>query len=238
MNRPSYLLFKKCTKCGEILHVSKFYKKKDCKYGVCSYCKKCNKKRNKEWREESGYEKKRYEENKEYYKVKNSKYYDNNKEYFEEYYNENKEHLGELRKERYQKNKDKELEQSKIYHKNNPHIAFNGYCRRKEREEKQGRGITKEQWREVMMFFNWKCAYSDKCLGNNKDNMRTIDHIVPLDKGGENEIWNLVPMYRNYNTSKHTSNMLEWYTQQDFFSIDRLTKIYEWRIYAYWKWHK
>ena len=30
--------------------------------------------------------------------------------------------------------------------------------------------------------------------------------------------------------------MLEWYLEQDYFDIDRLTKIYEWRIYAYWKW--
>ena len=26
MNKPNYLLFKKCSKCGEILHVSKFHK--------------------------------------------------------------------------------------------------------------------------------------------------------------------------------------------------------------------
>ena len=31
MNRPSYLLFKKCSKCGEILHISKFHKKQKVK---------------------------------------------------------------------------------------------------------------------------------------------------------------------------------------------------------------
>ena len=29
MNRPSYLLFKQCSKCGEIKHISKFYKDKN-----------------------------------------------------------------------------------------------------------------------------------------------------------------------------------------------------------------
>ena len=43
-------------------------------------------------------------------------------------------------------------------------------------------------------------------------------------------------MKRGYNTSKSTKNMLEWYLQQEYFDIDRLTKIYEWRIYAYEKW--
>ena len=57
-------------------------------------------------------------------------------------------------------------------------------------------------------------------------------------ENGENEIWNCVPMYTNYNSSKKVKDILEWYMQQPFFSIDRLTKIYEWRIYAYEKWGK
>ena len=42
MNRPSYLLFKQCSKCGEIKHISKFYKDKNRKYGVMKICKECN----------------------------------------------------------------------------------------------------------------------------------------------------------------------------------------------------
>ena len=91
----------------------------------------------------------------------------------------------------------------------------------------------------MMDFFNWTCAYSGEYLGgNNKDKKRTIDHIVALDNGGEHEIWNCVPMLKSYNTSKHTNNILEWYIEQPFFSIERLTKIYEWRMYAYEKWGK
>ena len=72
---------------------------------------------------------------------------------------------------------------------------------------------------------------------NNTTNGRTVDHIIALDNGGENEPWNIIPMKKGYNTSKHTKDMLEWYLEQPFFSIERLTKIYEWRIYAYWKWN-
>ena len=84
-----------------------------------------------------------------------------------------------------------------------------------------------------MKFFNWKCAYSGKSL-NNKN--RTIDHIKPLNKGGEHNIWNLVPMDRSYNSSKHDKDMLEWYKEQEFYSEERLQKIYEWQKYSYEKW--
>ena len=86
----------------------------------------------------------------------------------------------------------------------------------------------------MMEFFDFRCAYSGKYIGGDSDK-RTIDHIIALNNGGEHEIWNVVPMYANYNYSKHTKDMLEWYLKQEYFDIDRLTKIYEWRIYAYWK---
>ena len=87
----------------------------------------------------------------------------------------------------------------------------------------------------MMDFFEWKCAYSGEYLGGDSDK-RSIDHIVPLNNNGEHEIWNLVPMHFNYNSSKRDKNMLDWYMQQDYFDIDRLIKIYEWRIYAFNKW--
>ena len=86
-----------------------------------------------------------------------------------------------------------------------------------------------------MEFFNWCCAYSGKYLGGNSKD-RTIDHIVALDNEGLNEPWNCVPMVKNYNSSKRTQDMLEWYTKQEYFSEERLIKIYTWCEYAYKKW--
>lgn len=87
----------------------------------------------------------------------------------------------------------------------------------------------------MMDFFEWRCAYSGEYLGGNSNN-RSIDHIVPLSNGGLNEIWNCVPMLKSYNSSKNTKNMLEWYMKQDFYSEERLNKIYEWQQYAFNKW--
>ena len=84
-----------------------------------------------------------------------------------------------------------------------------------------------------MSFFNWKCAYSGETL--TKDT-RSIDHIVPLNSGGDNMIWNCVPMTRSLNSSKHTNNMEEWYKEQECYDPKRLAKIYEWQEYAIKKW--
>lgn len=134
-------------------------------------------------------------------------------------------------------NKERRKETSKKYREDNPEKIFNNNIARRLREESQGRGITKEQWLEMMQFFEWKCAYSgEKFSNNNKENDRSIDHIVPLSKGGENEIWNCVPIKMNYNSSKNANDMLEWYKQQEFYSEERLNKIYEWIEYAKDKW--
>ena len=221
-------VMRKCSKCGEILHMSKFYKNKKGKYGFERDCKECRKAKSKKYKEE--------------HEDYNKKYYENNKDYYKERYENNREYYLELNKKWAKDNesyKEYKRNYAKEYRKNNPDKVFNQHKNRISKQENQGDGITKEQWLEMMNFFDWKCAYSGIVFSssNNKRD-RSLDHIVALDNGGEHEIWNLVPCYLNYNSSKREKNMLEWYLKQPFFSIERLTKIYEWRIYAYEKWGK
>lgn len=207
-----------CTMCERILvaNENNFYKGRNEKLGLKTYCKKCAKK----------YDKKRYKNNKKEILDKCKERYENNKDKIlkrcKQYREEHKEEIREYEKQ---------------WVKDNPNKLFNKYAKRKIKEENQGSGITKEQWYEMMTFFNWSCAYSGEYLGGDNKN-RTIDHIVPLDKGGEHEVWNCVPMCKNYNCSKRASDMFEWYQQQPFFSEERLTKIYIWIEYAYNKWNK
>lgn len=246
MNRPSYLLFKQCSKCGKILHVSRFYRHKTGKYGVERTCKKCSNERNRIYKQEHKEElleksKEYYNKNKDIINEKNRKRRENNIEKYREFgrksYQNNIEKNRERSRNYHNEHKEELNKKSREWKKNNPEKILNNHNKRRDNLKNQGNGITKEQWKEMMDFFDWKCAYSGEYIGgDNKDKIRTIDHIIALDNGGEHEIWNLVPMYFNYNSSKGTKNMLEWYLEQPFFSIERLTKIYEWRIYAYWKW--
>ena len=248
-------VIKVCTKCKRILVANEmnFNKEKKGKYGLFSECKECRKKyyknnkehykeyrkeynkSNKEYRKE--YNKRYYEDNKEGILKQQKQHYEDNKEEVKErnkeYYEKNKEHYKEYQKQWRENNKEYIKEQKTFWDRNNPNKIFNYNNKRRELENNQGDGIAKEQWLEMMQFFDWKCAYSGEKL-NNKT--KTIDHIIPLSKGGEHEVWNMCPMYRNYNSSKRTQDMEDWYIQQSFFDIDRLLKIYEWIEYAWNKW--
>ena len=238
-----------CSKCGELLvaYNGNFNKNKTSKGGLNSKCKKCvseqSKKRYKENREEKLDKCKEYRDShkkeiKEYMIQYNQDNKKKIKERNKKYVEEHKEERKEYHKDYYERNKENIKEKQREYHKNNPEIAFNKRNRRRMNQENQGNGITKEQWMEMMNFFDWKCAYSGKYLGNKDNSDRTIDHIVPLDKDGEHEIWNCVPMHRNYNSSKQANDMFEWYIQQEFFSEERLNKIYKWIEYAKNKYQK
>lgn len=249
MNIP--YVFKKCTECEKWLVASSFNfnKARDCKYGLRGKCKKCRATHSKQYYEQNKtaiteYNKQYRETNKEIISERNKQYYQNNKEGIKnrnkQYYEINKEAKAKCMRLYYKQNKEAISKHSKQY-RQSPQgqvVEFNRHNKRRTKEQMQGTGITKEQWLEMMNFFNWKCAYSGKYLGG-KDNqcIRTIDHIIPLNKGGVNEIWNLVPMYKPYNSSKHTKNMIIWYKEQPYYSEEKLNKIYEWQEYAYNKWN-
>lgn len=214
MNIP--YVFKKCSKCGRLLVAStdNFSKQKKGKYGIRAVCKECVK----------IYSKKHYEE-----------YKEENREYAKNYYHKHKEERTNYNKKYNEEHKEELAEYYKEWSKSPQGriSAFNGNNKRRQRTEQQGNGVTKEQWLEMMKYFEFKCAYSGITLNANT---RSIDHIVPLAKGGEHEIWNCVPMDRGLNISKNDKDLEEWYPQQDFYDEDRLNKINEWCKYAYNKW--
>lgn len=252
-------VMKKCSMCGEIKHISKYNKDKTRKKGVYHRCKVCNKIYQTKYREDNKEDLKisrqqYYENNKEECKEKMRQYHQEHKEELNakqrQYYQEHKEEVKEYQRKYNKENKEKVAKRrkkyndshkeerslyNKEYYAKNPQSKVNSHNKRRTNKEKT-EDITKEQWYEMMMFFDFKCAYSDEYIGGSTNENRTIDHITPLNSGGEHTIWNLIPCYSTYNFSKGKKNILEWYLEQPFFSIERLTKIYEWRIYAYEKW--
>ena len=246
MNIP--YVMRKCSKCGSWLVASEvnFQRGKGYKYGLRSECKECCAKYKKRYREnnkEKIAEKQRqYRENNkekaaEYHKQWQKDNRDKLLEYKKQYRESNNEKLAEYFKEYYQNNKEKIIENQKRYQQSpkGQVVTFNNCQRRRIKEEQLGSGITTDQWLECMSFFDWRCAYSGERLTKET---RSVDHIVPLDAGGDNMVWNMVPMARNLNSSKNNKEMLEWYREQSFFSEARLAKIYEWQEYAYNKWGK
>ena len=242
MNIPYAM--KKCSKCGEWLVASKanFYKNKNCKYGLDSKCKSCisnygRKRRDENIKINEKLEEKRQKKILEIKEKRSDDYKPITREQRLEFSKKHKEINDKNRKARkkFYRNYFGYKYQEKYRKSPKGQVAYlNAANRRRAKKQAQGSGITTEQWTEMMQYFDWKCAYSGETL-NKK--IRSVDHIIPLDKGGANEIWNLVPMHKFYNSSKQAKDMLEWYKQQDFFSEERLIKIREWQEYAYNKYY-
>ena len=191
MNIP--YVMKKCSKCGRWLVASKvnFNKGKGYKYGLRSKCKECDGKYNKQYREN----------NKDRISKKNKQYYQDNRDWIDERHKQWSEANGDriaMYNKRY-----RESPQGQA-------VTFNKRQRRRIKEEQLGNGIAKNQWLEMMKFFDWKCAYSGERL---TDKTRSVDHIVPLNSNGDNMVWNMVPMTRSLNCSKQDKDMLEWYNK-------------------------
>lgn len=155
---------------------------------------------------------------------KNSKKYkEYRKEYNKKYREENKEKIRELKKKYREENKEKIKQYSKLYRKTEVYKIYRKNTKHKRKQqEKNGVGITVEQWKSCLEFFDYRCAYS----GEQCDDLN-MEHVVPLSKGGEHAYYNIVPCVATYNSSKGNKDMEEWYRKQPYFSEERLHKIYE-----------
>jgi 5-methylcytosine-specific restriction endonuclease McrA len=99
--------------------------------------------------------------------------------------------------------------------------SFRLYHRSKSKRRKaQQRGSTAlmlspdQLWRRWVQFDHC-CAY---CSTNGDLHM---EHVIPISKGGEHHLGNIVPACQRCNYSKHTSEAQAWYRSQSFFDETR-----------------
>lgn len=226
---------KVCNTCNELKEFKEYNKRKTNKDGLHNQCKKCRKE----------YQKERYQNNKEQlnkyqkeYNKKNKKqinkyqkdYYQNNKEQLKknkkEYRKSNKEEINKHQRIYYQINKKQINEYQKKYRKNNKEYFKTTKQKRRTLKQNSGGSYTVEQWNEALKYFNNKCAYSGKPM-----EQVSVEHIIPITKGGTSYIWNIIPCELSLNKSKNNKYLLEWYKEQEFYSEERLNKIYEYIEY-------
>ena len=85
----------------------------------------------------------------------------------------------------------------------------------------------KRQWRQsIKQAWNNCCAYCGKPPID--DSSLTIDHIRPKSKGGSDYTHNVTPACLACNHAKGSSDWIEWYRQQSFYSYLREYKIKKW----------
>lgn len=62
-----------------------------------------------------------------------------------------------------------------------------------------GKGLTLEDWNAILLRFGFKCAYCGILTAR-----LTIDHVIPISKGGSNSRENIVPACQSCNSKKGT----------------------------------
>lgn len=91
---------------------------------------------------------------------------------------------------------------------NDAHPEENREYRRKRRAKKRGvetSDLTVEQWLEILVAFNYRCAYCPtSCWRCRKKKHRlTQDHITALSTHGNHTLHNIVPACQSCNSKKH-----------------------------------
>jgi len=152
--------------------------------------------------------------------------------YHKEYYKNNKEKTYLQSKKYSESHKDRKAASSKKYRESHKErhkeylqrpktkenaikVAHNRRARQKELEAT----LTTEQWEQIKLYFNNKCAY----CGKNKTLEQ--DHFLALHHGGEYTHNNIIPSCESCNKSKREKDFFIWYPKQRFYSKEREQKI-------------
>jgi 5-methylcytosine-specific restriction endonuclease McrA len=106
----------------------------------------------------------------------------------------------------------------KTYYEEHRAEALQNKLRRQARIKHQAKYSTK-MVRERFAAFGDRCAYCGK------DGKLTLDHFVPISKGGPDALGNIIPACSGCNGSKYNSEAEEWYRRQSFFSQKRWSLI-------------
>ena len=70
-------------------------------------------------------------------------------------------------------------------------------------------------------------SFGDCCVYCGKSEKLTVDHVLPLSRGGLDEASNIVPSCGNCNCRKRTAPVESWYRLQSFFTEERWLRIQE-----------
>lgn len=68
----------------------------------------------------------------------------------------------------------------------------------------KGRGVTAEDWQQILELHDRRCAY---CL--EKSQALEMDHVIALARGGDHDPDNIVPACTSCNSSKNDKSLLE-----------------------------
>lgn len=231
------ILGKVCTKCDIWKSLNDYHKDGRQSSRIRSHCKEC----------ESIFRKKRYDKNSDLAREVAKRWREENKERYVEYYKnyskQNRDILIEKNRLWREKNIEKQKAYSRVYVRENIDAFRIRNIRRRARKAGLPDDLTDFQQQEILKTFNKSCALTG-------DKNFNWDHVIPIATGhGGTTFGNMIPLKKELNFSKHTSNIFEWFESnrqrfdlsQDnfdnliaFLASANAMNIEDYRDYVYW----
>lgn len=187
---------KKCSKCGELKSTKMFSPNRRVSDGLKSHCKKCC-----------------AENSKKYYLANK----DARKEYNKKWYQENPGKAKAARDNWRSNNYDKAIASSRNWRSKNLDAArqasrnWSGLNKDKRNAYENSRrtrmlsnGVYVISYKEIKKLYTSPCFYCGSLFDI------TIDHIVPISKGGHHSIGNLASACKSCNSSKKDKLLIQW----------------------------
>jgi 5-methylcytosine-specific restriction endonuclease McrA len=190
-----------CTKCSSELELSEFGRNCSRKDGHTAQCKSCSRVEDRE-RYQRDPEKRRAQVRKTY--ATNEGYREKVKSDARKWERANPEKVVAKNARLYQRDGERIRVRNRSYQKaNKPRFAALAAARRARALRAEG-GHTADDRLEVLRSNGGLCAYC------NENEATTVDHIIPLKRGGSNSKKNLWPACQPCNSSKHVKLVEEW----------------------------
>jgi len=205
-----------------------FVKKLSCKNGIERTCRNCRKKQRKEYNEIFKDEiavkcRKYYENNKERIAQRNKQYKALNiarvAEWKRRHHEANNEQIAEYHKIYYLNHKDEIAERVKRYNALNRDKRSIWEHKRAATKRRLPSTLTNDQWEDIKLYFDNKCAY----CGDEKT--LTKEHFLAINNGGEFTKDNIIPSCLSCNCSKQDKLFRDWYPSFKYYSENREAKI-------------
>lgn len=194
-----------CTECGKEKPITDFYKRGN--GGFYSQCKICSNKLMSEY----------FAKNHAQVIKRKRRYHKEHKSeidaYNRQYYKDHKEDI-KIRVKEWEEANPEQAKDNAVIHMHKKRFADVGL----------ESNFTRADWNRCKEYFTVdgvpRCAYCGK-----PTKRPTIDHVIPLNKKGENTLNNIVPSCGRCNSSKFDRDFREWYSNQSFYSQERENKI-------------
>jgi len=171
---------KTCNKCKQTKPLSDFHKDKKGKFGVARRCKDCVNEYSKQYRSS------RREEM---------------KQRSADWRARNPDKVLKHRREYYQKNSPRMKEYVKQYLKDHPEVKARVRVLRRLQKQAKRFVVTAKDMRRLL---------SQPCYQCGSMVQLSIDHVIPLSRGGSHGIGNLATLCRKCNSSKGSKLLIEW----------------------------